>query len=111
MPSDEVLKKIETVLHPAMIIYDNLNLGGQWSVPGCSVNAVPPACDNCGGPHIAPECLLPCDEEKIKKACEACVKAQAGHGAGCGRGRGGCNGKRGQWSSSDDSAKAAAYGS
>jgi hypothetical protein len=26
MPSDEVLKKIETVLHPAMNIYDNLTL-------------------------------------------------------------------------------------
>ena len=80
MPSAAILKKIEDVLYPAMTIYDNLNLGGQWNTPGCSVNAIPPVCDNCGGPHIAPECPLPRDEEKCKKACEARLKAQAGHG-------------------------------
>ena len=100
-----------------MNIYDNLNLGGQWNVPGCSVNAVPPTCDNCGGPHIAPKCPLPRDEEKCKKACKACLKAQAGPGGGRGRGRGGRGGrdcgrgdKRGQWSSSNDSAKTATVG-
>ncbi len=69
------------------------------------MNAVPPVCDNCGGPHIAPECPLPRDEEKCKKACEARLKAQAGRG-GQGGGRGGRGGrggghgvqnKQGQW--------------
>ena len=70
MSSTEVLKKIKEVLHPAMNIYNNLNLGGQWNSPGCSTNANlgPPTCDNCGGPHISPEFTLPCDEEKCKKA-------------------------------------------
>ncbi len=84
MSSTEVLKKIEEVLNPAMNIYDNLNLGEQWNTPGCSTNANlgPPTCDNCGGPHISPECTLPHDEEKCKKAQEARLKAQAGHGGG-----------------------------
>jgi len=94
MPSAAVLKKIEDVLYPAMTIYDNLNLGGQWNTPGRSVNAVPPVCDNCGGPHIAPECPLPRDEEKCKKAREARLKAQAGRG-GQGGGCGGCGGRGG----------------
>ncbi len=81
MPSAAVLKKIEDILYPAMTIYDNLNLGEQWNTPGCSVNAIPPpVCDNCGGPHITPECPLPRDEEKCKKAREARLKAQAGRG-------------------------------
>ncbi len=80
MPSADVLKKIEDVLHPAMTIYNHLNLKGQWNTPACSVNAVPPVCDNCGGPHIAPNCPFPCDEEKCKKAREARLKAQTGRG-------------------------------
>ncbi len=80
MPSAAVLKKIEDVLYLAMTIYDNLNLEGQWNTPGCSVNAIPPVCDNCSGPHIAPECPLLRDEEKCKKAREARLKAQAGRG-------------------------------
>ncbi len=55
------------------------------------MNAVPPVCDNCNSPHIAPECPLPRDEEKCKKAREACLKAQAGCG-GQGDGHGGCGG-------------------
>ena len=114
MSSTEVLKKIKEVLHPAINIYDNLNLGRQWNTPGCSTNANigPPTCDNCGGPHIAPECTLPRDEEKIKKAQDARLKAQAGRGGGrgrggcCGRG-GGCGDKRSQWSNSNDAAKTA----
>jgi hypothetical protein len=101
MPSADVLKKIEDVLYPAMTIYNNLNLGGQWNTPGRSVNSVPPVCDNCGGPHIAPECPLPHDEEKCKKACEARLKAQAGRG---GRG-GGCGGRDGQGGGCGDQGK------
>jgi len=84
MSSTEVLKKIKKVLHPAMNIYDNLNLGGQWNTPGCSTNANlgPPTCDNCGGHHIPPKCTLPRDEEKCKKAREARLKTQAGRGGG-----------------------------
>jgi hypothetical protein len=56
MSSDAVMKNIEGVLHPAMNIYDNLNLGRQWNVPGKSKNALPITCDNCGGPHTANKC-------------------------------------------------------
>ena len=115
MASADVLSKIENVLHPAMNIYDNLNLGGQWHVPGKSVNSLPIACDNCGGPHVATKCPLPHNEEKCKKAREARLKANAEAGRGGRGGRGGGRGgrgsgrgdKRGQWSSSDDSAKTA----
>jgi hypothetical protein len=68
MNSDVVMKKIKGVLHPAMNIYDNLNLGRQWNVSGRSANALPVACDNCGGPHTANKCPQPRDEEKCKKA-------------------------------------------
>ena len=75
------------------------------------MNAVPPVCDDCGGPYIAPKCPLPHDEEKIKKSFEACVKAQAGRLGGCGHDRSGCGShgggfgnKQGQWSSSNSSA-------
>jgi hypothetical protein len=68
MSSDAVMKNIEGVLHPAMNIYDNLNLGRQWNVPGKSANALPVTCNNCGGPHTANKCPQPCDKEKCKKA-------------------------------------------
>ena len=80
MTSDVVMKKIEGVLHPAMNIYDNLNLGRQWNVPGRSANALPVACDNCGGPHTANKCPKPRDEEKCKKAREARLKASGDGG-------------------------------
>ena len=75
MKSNDVLLIIEGVLHPAMNIYDNLNLGRQWDAPGKSTNALPITCDNCGGPHTANKCPQPCDEDKCKKAREACLKA------------------------------------
>ncbi len=54
-------------------------------------SATTPLSNKLLGPHIAPECPLPRDEEKCKKAHEACLKAQAGHG-GQGGGRGGRGG-------------------
>ena len=86
MSSNAVMKNIEGVLHPAMNIYDNLNLGRQWNVPGKSANALPLTCDNCGGPHTANKCPQPRDEEKCKKAREARQKASVDGGRG---GRGG----------------------
>ena len=68
MSSNAVMKNIEGVLHPAMNIYDNLNLGRQWNVPGKSANALPVTCDNCGGPHTANKFPQPRDEENCKKA-------------------------------------------
>jgi len=96
-----------------MNIYDNLNLGRQWNVPGRSANALPVACDNCGGPHTANKCPQPRDEEKCKKAREARLKASGdgGRGRGGRGGRGGRNGRggrgdqRSRWNGSGDSTK------
>jgi hypothetical protein len=105
MSSSEVLKEVENIIYPAMTIFDNLNLSGDWNVPGFSVNASgAPVCDNCGATgHIAPECTLPRDEEKCRQAREARLKAlkESGRGGGRERGRGGNeSGKRGQWGKS-----------
>ncbi len=113
MTSNVVMENIEGVLHLAMNIYDNLNLGRQWNVPGWSANALPVTCNNCGGPHTANKCPQPCDEEKCKKAREACLKASGDGGCGQGGrgGRGGRNGRGGRgdqlnhWNSSGDSTK------
>ena len=90
--SNAVMKNIEGVLHPAMNIYDNLNLGRQWNVPGKSANDLLVTCDNFGGSHTANKCPQPRDEEKCKKAQEAHQKASVDGGCG----RGGCGGRGGR---------------
>ena len=43
-------------------------------------------CDNCGGEHYAPDCELPRDEAKIKKAKEERAARRGGGGRGGNRG-------------------------
>jgi len=113
MSSDAVMKNIEGVLHPAMNIYDNLNLGRQWNVPGKSTNALPITCDNCGGPHTANKFPQPRNKEKCKKAREARQKASNDGGRGQGGrggrgsrgGRGGCGDQQSRWNGSSDSTR------
>ena len=74
MSSSDVLLKIKETSCAAVAIYDHLQLGKKWNLPGKhSKNAVVvPKCDNCGNPnHLAPKCPKPCNDEKCKKACEA----------------------------------------
>jgi hypothetical protein len=87
MSSGDVLLKIKETSCAAVGIYDHLQLGKKWNLPGKHViNAViVPKCDNCCDPnHLSPKCPKPCDEEKCKKAWQAQAKARDSEG-----GRGG----------------------
>ncbi len=78
--SAEVLAKINETSTAAKAIYNHLNLGNKWNLPGkpghhatTTVNK----CDNCGPQdHLSPKCPKPLDKEKCKKACEASAKAR-----------------------------------
>ena len=93
MSCAEVLAKINETSTAAKAIYDHLNLGNKWNLPGkprhhaaATVNK----CDNCGAlDHLSPKCPKPLDEEKCKKAREARSKARDTEGGRGGRGRGG----------------------
>ncbi len=70
-----------------MAIYDHLQLGKKWNLPGKHVNnaVIVPKRANCGNPnHFSPKCPKPRDEEKCKKAWEARAKTRDSEG-----GRGG----------------------
>ncbi len=79
-----------------MAIYDHLQLGKKWNLPGKHANnaVIVPKCDNCGYPnHLSPKCHKPIDEKKCKKAREARKNAQNSEGGRSGRGRGGRGGR------------------
>jgi len=87
MSSADVLLKIKETSRAAVAIYDHLQLGKKWNLPGKHVNnaVIVPKCDNCGSPnHLAPKCPKPRNEEKCKKAWEARARARDSEG-----GRGG----------------------
>ena len=87
MSSANVLLKIKETSCAAVAIYDHLQLGKKWNLPGKHVNnaVIVPKCDNCGSPnHLAPKCPKPRDEEKCKKARESWARARDSEG-----GRGG----------------------
>jgi hypothetical protein len=74
MSSGDVLLKIKETSCAAVAIYDHLQLGKKWNLPGKHVNnaVIVPKCDNCGNPnHLASKYPKPCDDEKCKKAREA----------------------------------------
>ena len=101
MSSSDVLLKIKEVSLAAVTIYDHLQLGKKWNIPGKHVNAaLVPKCDNCGDHnHLSNKCPKPRDEEKCKKAREARAKSRDSEGGRGGRGRG--DGGAGRGSSSD----------
>ena len=72
--SNDDLLKIKDTSRAAVAIYDLLQLGKNWNLPGKHANnaVIVSKCDNCGNPnHLSPKCHKPHDEEKCKKACEA----------------------------------------
>ncbi len=92
MSSADVLLKIKETSCAAVAIYDHLQLGKKWNLPGKHVNnaVIVPKCDNCGNPnHLSPKYPKPRDEGKFKKAREAWTKARDSEG---GRGGQGCGG-------------------
>jgi len=86
MSSAEVRAKINETSTAARAIYNHLNLGNMWNLPGKSGHhaaATVNKCDNCGAlNHLSPKCPKPHDEEKCKKACKAHAKARDSEG-GC----------------------------
>ncbi len=79
MSSADVLLKIKVTSCAAVAIYDHLQLGKKWNLPGKHVNnaVIVPKCDNCGDSnHFSPKCPKPCNEEKCKKAWESRARAQ-----------------------------------
>jgi hypothetical protein len=83
MSSADVLLKIKETSCAAVAIYDHLQLGKKWNLPGKHVNnaVFGPKCDNCGNPnYLFPKCPKPRDEEKCKKAWEARARAQDSEG-------------------------------
>jgi len=71
MSSADVLLKIKETSCAAVAIYDHLQLGKKWNLPGKHVNnaVIVPKCDNCGNPnHLSPKCPKPRNEVKCKKA-------------------------------------------
>ncbi len=98
MSSGDVLLKIKETSSAAVVIYDHLQLGKKWNLPGKHMNnaVIVPKCDNCGDPnHLSPKCPKSWDEEKCKKAWEAWAKAQDSEGGRGGQGRGGQGGRGG----------------
>ncbi len=87
MSSADVLIKIKETSCAAVAIYNHLQLGKKWNLPGKHVNnaGILLKCDNCGNPnHFSPKCPKPRDEEKCKKAQESRARARDSQG-----GRGG----------------------
>jgi hypothetical protein len=102
MSSPQVLAKIKETSRVAEALYDNLNLGKKWNLPGKEpgVHAnIVSKCDNCGAPdHLANKCTKPRDDERCKAARDAREKAKEdlrGRGGG-GRGGGGRGGRGGR---------------
>ena len=97
MTSPQVLAKILETSRVAVSIYDNLNLGKKWNLPGKEhgVNAVVVTkCDNCGEKdHLANKCPKPRDDERCKTARDARAKAKEDSGGRGGGGRGGRGGR------------------
>ena len=96
MTSNQVLVKIRETSKAAVAIYDHLQLGKKWNLPGKQLlNAVyVNKCDNCGDPnHFSPKCPKPRDEEKCKKARELRVKTRGAAGGRGDQGRGGRGGR------------------
>jgi hypothetical protein len=107
MSSADVRLKIKKTSRAAVAIYDHLQLGKKWDLPGKHVNnaVIVPKCDNCGDPnHPSPQCPKPCNEEKCKKARKSWARARdseggrGGRGGGAGRGSG-SEGQRAPWDS------------
>jgi hypothetical protein len=91
MSGSNVLRKIKETSCASVAIYDPLQLGKKWNLPGKHVNnaVIVPKCDNCGNPnHFSPKCPKPCNEEKCKKAWEAWAKTWDSEGVRGGQGRG-----------------------
>jgi hypothetical protein len=85
--SSNVLLKIKETSRAAVAIYDHLQHGKKWNLPGKHVNnaVIVPKYDNCGDiNHFSPKCPKPRNEEKCKKAREARTKTRDSEG-----GRGG----------------------
>ncbi len=64
MSSCDVLLKIKETSCAAVAIYDHLQLGKKWNLPGKHANnaVIVPKCDNCGNPnHCSPKCSKPHD--------------------------------------------------
>ena len=79
MSSSDVFLKIKETSCALVAVYDHLQFGKKWNLPGKHANnaVIVPKCDNCGYPsHLAPKCPKPCNDEKCKKACEAQEKAK-----------------------------------
>ena len=102
MSSPQVLAKIKETSRVAEALYDNLNLGKKWNLPGKEAGLhanIVSKCDNCGAPdHLANKCTKPRDDERCKAARDAREKAKEdlrGRGGG-GRGGGGRGGRGGR---------------
>jgi len=101
MTSPQVLAKIKETSRVAEALYDNLNLGKKWNLPGNNPGLhanIVSKCDNCGAlDHLANKCTKPRDDERCKAARDARDKAKEdsrGRGGG-GRGGGGRGGRGG----------------
>jgi hypothetical protein len=108
MSSAEVLAKIKETSTAARAIYDHLNLGKAWNLPGKHGHnaVVVNKCDNCGAlDHLSPKCPKPHDEEKCKKARDARAKAKGASEGGKG-GRGGRGGRGGGAGRGDEGQRA-----
>ncbi len=81
MSSGDVLLKIKETSCAAVVIYDHLQLGKKWNLPGKHVNnaIIVPKCDNCGNPnHLSPKCPKPRnDQGKVQES-----SASTGKGTG-----------------------------
>jgi hypothetical protein len=97
MTCTEVLAKIKEVSTAAKAIYDHMNIGNKWNIPGKPAhhaNIVNRECDNCGAlDHLSPKCPEPRDEGRCKKAKEAHAKAKRDTEEGGRGGRGDCGGE------------------
>jgi hypothetical protein len=88
MTCAEVLAKIKEVSTAATAIYNHMNIGNKWNIPGKPGHhaIIVQKCDNCGAlDHISPKCPKPRDEERCKKAKEALAQAKK-HAEGGGHG-------------------------
>jgi hypothetical protein len=95
MSSNDVLLLIKETSCAAVSIYDHLQLGKKWNLPGKHANnaVIVPTCDNCDNPnHLSPKFPKPYDEEKCKKTYEARKNAHNSEGGRSGQGRGGRGG-------------------
>ncbi len=111
MLNGDVLKEMNKISTAARAIYDHLNLGNKWNLPGkhgyhaaTTVNK----CNNCGALGHLPKCPKPRDEEKCKKARKAQAKARDTEG-GNGQGHGGRGGHGGGAGSEDSNGQRAPW--